>query len=273
MAYADILVHVDDTRTCAQRLKIADLLAEGHGARLIGLHVRPRPDLPAFVTAQYGAEVESAFTRFNAETASRAKAFFDALTTTDGRQREWRDVEGVTTAELCLHARYVDLTVVGQSDGESESGLADALVLDTGRPVLVVPHAGHFDTIGRRVLIAWNASREATRAVHDAMAILKRADLVHVMAINPHGGAAGHGDVPGADLCLHLSRHGVKAVCEHITSDDLGVGAMLLSRAADEDIDLIVMGAWGRSRLSERILGGATRHLLRHMTVPVLMSH
>ena len=114
---------------------------------------------------------------------------------------------------------------------------------------------------------------EATRAVHDALPILVGARLVHVIAVNPSGGMAGHGDVPGADICLHLSRHGVNAVCEHIRSEDLKIGEMLLSRAADEDVDLLVMGAYGRSRLRELVMGGATRHLLGHMTVPVLMSH
>jgi len=123
------------------------------------------------------------------------------------------------------------------------------------------------------VLVAWNASREATRAVHDALPILERADLVHVMAINPDHGRAGHGDIPGADICLHLSRHGVKAVCEHITADDLDPGEMLLSRAADEDCDLIVMGGYGHSRMRQLVLGGTTRQLLAHMTVPVLFSH
>lgn len=273
MAYADILVHVDDGAPCAVRLALADWLAGDQGARLIGVHVRPRPDLPAFVTAQYGAEVETAFIRYNDEAASRAKALFEALGPAEGAAREWRDTEGIVVAELCLHARYADLTVVGQADGEGAAGLPGSLVLDIGRPVLVVPYAGRFETVGRRALVAWNASREATRAVHDALPILKRAELVHVMAVNPHGGPDGHGDVPGADLCLHLSRHGVTAVCEHIASEDLAVGEMLLSRAADLDIDLIVMGAYGRSRLRELVMGGATRHLLRHMTVPVLMSH
>jgi nucleotide-binding universal stress UspA family protein len=146
-------------------------------------------------------------------------------------------------------------------------------VLEVGRPVLVVPSVGQFPTLGQRVLVAWNASREATRAVHDALPLLRRSRRTQVVVINPQGGAGGHGDIPGADIGLHLSRHGVNAVCERISADDVETGALLLSRAADEGADLIVMGAYGHSRLSELVLGGATRHILRHMTVPVLLSH
>jgi nucleotide-binding universal stress UspA family protein len=137
----------------------------------------------------------------------------------------------------------------------------------------VVPYAGTFKTIGQRVLVAWNAGREATRAVNDALPLLEGAAKVTVLAINPHGGLRGHGEVPGADIALHLARHGVRAEASAIKSDDVEIGALLLSQAADLNADLIVMGAYGHSRLREVVLGGATREILRSMTVPVLLSH
>lgn len=274
MAFKDILVHVDSSPHCKTRLALAAKLAQAQDAHLIALNVRTRPVLPQFITAQYGSQIEKIRDDFNAEAARDARAAFDAIQPAHGVTTEWRDVDGKLVDSVSLHARYADVTVIGQSESdEGERPLPDALVLDVGRPVLVVPYAGRFETVGERVVVAWNGSREATRAVHDALPILTKAKLVHVIAVNPSGGMAGHGDVPGADICLHLSRHGVNAVCEHIKSEDLNVGEMLLSRAADEDADLIVMGAYGRSRLRELVLGGATRHLLRHMTVPVLMSH
>lgn len=274
MAYKDILVHVDNTPHSKLRLGLAAKLAQAQDAHVIALNVRTRPVLPQFITAQYGPQIERIRDEFNAEAAREARAVFDSIQPSHGVTTEWRDVDGSLVESVALHARYADVTVIGQSENdEGERPLPDALVMDVGRPVLVVPYAGSFDTIGERVLVAWNGSREATRAVHDALPILKKAKLAHVIAVNPSGGMAGHGDVPGADICLHLSRHGVNAVCEHIKSEDLNVGEMLLSRAADESADLIVMGAYGRSRLRELVLGGATRHLLRHMTVPVLMSH
>ncbi|MGE5547657.1 MAG: universal stress protein [Solirubrobacterales bacterium] len=275
MAFKDILVHVDDGAQCRARVELAGRLAETEGAHLIGLNVRTRAVLPQFVRSQYGVQIEEIRQNFNAQATEKARAAFDSVPHPHGVTAEWRDVEGELAPTVALHARYADITVIGQGAGgdNNERPLVDAVVLDVGRPVLVVPQGGTFATVGRKVLVAWNGSREATRAVHDALPILKRAELAHVIAVNPTGGMAGHGDVPGADICLHLSRHGVNAVCEHVRAEDLDIGQMLLSRAADEQADLIVMGAYGRSRLSELVLGGATRHLLRNMTVPVLMSH
>jgi nucleotide-binding universal stress UspA family protein len=139
--------------------------------------------------------------------------------------------------------------------------------------VLIVPYAGHFDNVGRRVLIAWNATREAARAVSDAMPLLTSAELVTVPPIDPREGPHGHGELPGADIGLHLARHGVKAQIERTVSAGMPVGEVLLSRVADLGADLIVMGAYGHSRAREVLLGGATRSVLRSMSVPVLMSH
>jgi nucleotide-binding universal stress UspA family protein len=138
---------------------------------------------------------------------------------------------------------------------------------------LVVPYAGRFERIGERVLVAWNASREAARAVSDSLPLLSRAKSVTVMAVNPKSGPNAHGDVPGADIALFLARHGIKTEATQVFADDVDIGDMLLSRAADLGTDLLVMGAYGRSRLTELMLGGATRQILSEMTIPVLMSH
>ncbi|MBX9633823.1 MAG: universal stress protein [Magnetospirillum sp.] len=274
MAFKDILVHMDNTPHSRVRLTLAAKLAQAQDGHVIALNVRTHPVLPQYIVSQYGAHVDKIREAFNEEAACEARAAFDAILPGYGITTEWRDVDGPLVETVGLHARYADISIIGQTESdEGERPLPDSLIMDVGRPVLVVPFAGTFDTIGQRVIVAWNGSREATRAVHDALPILKKASRTHVIAINPTGGMAGHGAIPGADICLHLSRHGVNAVCEHIKSDDLNVGQMLLSRAADEDADLIVMGAYGRSRLRELVLGGATRHLLRHMTAPVLLSH
>nr|AAC33476.2 unknown [Azospirillum brasilense] len=125
----------------------------------------------------------------------------------------------------------------------------------------------------RRVLVAWNGSREAARAVADAMPILTAAKRVVVMAVNPKAGPAGIGDEPGADIAKHLSRHGCRVEATHIVTDQIDPGDTLLNTVADESCDLLVMGAYARSRVREQVLGGMTRYMLEHMTVPVLMSH
>ncbi|MBV8576692.1 MAG: universal stress protein, partial [Acetobacteraceae bacterium] len=189
-----------------------------------------------------------------------------------------REIPEGPDADPALHARYADLAILGQLDPDRvETELIrprpEQVALASGCPVLIVPYAGHFDKLGRRVLIAWSATREAARAVKDAMPFLTSAELVTVLTIDPREGPHGHGELPGADIALHLARHGVKAQIERTVSAGVPVGEALLSRAADLGVDLIVMGAYGHSRAREVLLGGATRSVLRSMTVPVLMSH
>jgi nucleotide-binding universal stress UspA family protein len=166
-------------------------------------------------------------------------------------------------------AREPDL-IIGSSRSKKFDGIAAAdwprpeqVALASGRPVLIVPYAGHFDNVGRRVLIAWNATREAARAVSDAMPLLTSTELVTVLTIDPREGPHGHGKLPGADIALHLARHGVEAQIERTVSAGMPVGEVLLSRVADLGADLIVMGAYGHSRAREVLLGGATRSVLR----------
>jgi nucleotide-binding universal stress UspA family protein len=212
------------------------------------------------------------------EAARGAQQLFRSRADVAGITTEWREREGDVAEIASLHARYADLVIVGQMEpglpaGHSARALPERLLLGVGRPILVVPYAGVFTTVGERVLVAWNASREATRAVNDALPLLQRASQVTVLAINPRGGVSGDGDVPGADLALHLSRHGVKAEASWVPAQDIEVAAMLLSWACDCQADLIVMGGYGHSRIRELVLGGATREMLQIMTVPTLMSH
>lgn len=278
MALKDILVHVDNGKTCKHRIELAINMALAHDAHLTGLFVVARPQVPPFVQAYIGNDIlETQYKALLAQAAEREKEF-RTLCDRSGVKYEWRSVEGDVNEEVVVQARYADLTIIGQVNPEEEAtaggeDLPDRLVLMAGRPVLVIPYVGNFAKLGERILVAWDASRLATRAVNDAMSVLTKAKKVEVLAVNPKGGDGGHGEVVGADICLHLARHGVKAEAQHVVADDMDAGNMLLSRAADEGIDLIVMGAYGHRRLRELVLGGVTRHMLTHMTVPVLMSH
>ena len=150
--------------------------------------------------------------------------------------------------------------------------MPDNVILSCGRPVLVIPYVGDYETIGENIMIAWDASAMAARAVHDALPVLQAAKTVTVMVVIPKDGGPETGDLPGAAISAHLARHGISAEADHMQSD-LDPGNMLLSRAADKSADLIVMGAYGHARWTEMMLGGVTKHLLAHMTVPTLMSH
>jgi nucleotide-binding universal stress UspA family protein len=280
MAFKDLLVVVDHGRSCPARIDLAVRLARDFGAHLTGLYVSAPPYMPPAVLAQLPLEVHEMQARTRRDEAERARTLY-----ADGIERggpgltsEWRAAEGEVADVASLHTRYADLAVIGQTDPDeiplgASGDLPERLVLGAGRPVLVVPYAGRFTTVGERVLLAWNATREATRAANDALPLLQRATRVTVLSVNPRSSSGGHGPIPGADIALHLARHGVRAEVSSVATDDVAVDDMLLSQAADSGADLLVMGGYGHSRLGELVLGGATRHILRQITLPVFMSH
>jgi nucleotide-binding universal stress UspA family protein len=281
MSYKDLLVVLGSEASARGRLELAAMLAERFEAHLVGLYARPIPEPPRHLGYYDPALLEPFFqeVRMQAqEEAAKQREAFEHVAGLRGISAEWREVPEGLEADPALHARYADLTILGQLDpdrGEAEllRPRPEHVTLASGRPVLAVPYAGHFASVGQRVLIGWTATREAARAVSDAMPLLMSAERVTVLTIDPHEGPRGHGELPGADISLHLSRHGVKAEVERTVSADLPVGEVLLSRAADLGVDLLVIGAYGHSRARELLLGGVTRTLLRSMTVPVLMSH
>lgn len=278
MSLKDILVHLDDTSPTRARLEAAITLARRNEAHLIGLCVIGLPRIPEFARLQIPDEVLLHQRQMAEAAAAHAEAMFQEQVRRADVRGEWRRTVGDPVAQLALHGRYADVVIVGQRDPSGEEGaedprLPDELILAMGRPVLVVPYVGTFAAVGERIMVAWDASRLATRALNDALPLMAGAKKVVVIAVNPHPGDDGHGEIPSADICLHLARHGINAEAQHLYADDIDVGAMLLSRAADAGIDLMVCGAYGHARWRELVLGGVTRHLLRHMTMPVLMSH
>lgn len=279
MVYKTILVHCDASRSIADRLAIAVGVAERSQAHLVGLHARPLFQPPAF--AEIGYPMDTIFkeheTAVKAGEAIASAAFAKAV---KGKEitTEWRSVDGHADGLLTIHARYADLTIVGQSDPEASglplpSDLPESVALATGRGTLVVPYAGGRKAPGSNIMLCWNASRESSRAASEALPLLKAAGTVTVLIVEPRTSSAGHGAVPGADVATWLSRHGIKVTVQREVAADGDVGGVILSRAMDLGADLIVMGIYGRSRLREWVLGGASRTLLASMTVPVLMAH
>jgi nucleotide-binding universal stress UspA family protein len=281
MSYKDLLVVLDSEAATRGRIDLASALAERFEAHLVGLYPLPIPGVPRHLGYYDPALLAPFFEELRVrtrDTANKVRESFEHVAGLRGISAEWREIPEGPEADPALHARYVDLTILGQLDpdrGEAEMirPRPDQVTLASGRPILVVPYAGHFETVGKRVLVGWNSTREAARAVNDAMPLLVAAEMVTVLTIDAREGPHGHGALPGADISLHMARHGVKAEIERTVSADLSVGDVLLSRAADLGADLLVMGAYGHSRARELLLGGATRALLRSMTIPVLMSH
>lgn len=271
--YKDILLHVDTANAMGHRQQAAQRLAERFNAHVTGLFVIEPLTIPAYAGMNLGADLLAEGQRASQEAADGARRSFERQMNSAGVASEWRLAEGLTSNVITTHGRYGDLVVLGQHDPAEGlgAGIVDDVVMSVGRPVLVVPYVGLRATLGRRILLAWNGSRESVRALHDAMGLLQAAEQVVVMSVNPAEDESRH--IAGADISRHLARHGVEAVVNSTVSRDIEIGDTLLSRAADEDVDLIVMGAYGHSRIREMVLGGATRQILGHMTVPVLMSH
>jgi nucleotide-binding universal stress UspA family protein len=284
MGYKEILVTVGTGPAGSERLDLAAALAERFEAHLIGLHTALTPLAPAaggYFERFDRSLLDPLYREFSeglVEREQTARSLFSEVAAKRRLAAEWRTSAGYPSEDAALHGRYVDLVILGQTDPDNiEEALVspspEEVALAVGRPVLVVPYAGQFQECGRRVLVAWNASRAATRAINDAMPLLAGAEAVTVLSVDPTEDGRAHGDVPGMDIAVHLARHGVKADVESTASGGIGVGNALLSRASDIGADLLVMGAYGHSRLREMILGGATREVLDHVSLPVLMAH
>lgn len=276
MSYKTIVVHVDDSIHAAQRIRIAAALAAEHGAHLTGVAATgvsrfADPNSLSELAAGAAAGTISALR----ERASAALSAFEQRARAAGVTAfEAALVEDDTGGAMELRARYADLVVVSQVDRDEPdtsigTGLPEYLMLNTGRPVLIVPYAGTFPTVGANALVAWDESVEATRAVSNALPMLERARKVTVAVFNA---APSEGHQPGHDIALFLARHGVTCEVRSVSSP-AAVGPCMLSMACDLGSDLIVMGGYGHSRLREMLLGGATAAILESMTVPVLMSH
>jgi len=278
MSYQTILVHCDAGKKVSCHLDVAAELAGRFGSVFVGLHAQPPFEAPAFAEGAFsmGPIFKAYEEGAKADLATSRSAFDKAL---KGRHvpAEWRIIDDYPEEALTIAARYADLLVVGQSTPDNATitpeNLPESVALATGRPVLVVPHVGADKPPGKKVMLCWNASRESARAASDAMPFLKAANEVIVLIVDPKASANGHGAEPGADVATWLARHGVKVSVQREVAGDTDIGNVILSRAADLDVDLIVMGAYGHSRMRELVMGGVSRTLLSSMTVPVLMSH
>jgi nucleotide-binding universal stress UspA family protein len=276
VTYKTFLVHIDNGPRCEARLEVAIRLAHQHEAHLVGLHALSVFSLPSYAVAEAGNSILEYQRNAAVAAAKSAEANFRKKVAAAGLpSTEWRSSYEDVTEVVTLHARYADVVVLGQPNPTDEAGVgtdfAERLVLAAGRPALLIPYVGKVETLGKRVLVAWSATRESTRAVTDAIPMLRLAESVNVVAFNPRGES--HGQVPGADIGLYLARHGIRVEVSYYRANDIDVGNQLLSRAADLGTDLIVMGGYGHSRLKELVMGGATRTILGSMTVPVMMSH
>lgn len=252
-------------------------LAEIFEAHVLGIAVSYEPVIPGTVMGGIPPEVIEG-QRVESDTKARtAVARFEQASKRAGVSAETHTISASIAGaadEIGRIGRRFDLIVVGQPDRQKslpDEVVDEGVLLESGRPVVFVPYIHKGGATLDRIMVCWDGSRTAARAIADAMPVLKKAKQVEVVIISDKPGKTD--EVPGADLGQHLARHGLKIDVKRITSPDMDVPSTILSYAADSSADMIVMGGYGHSRLREFVLGGATRGLLEAMTVPVLMSH
>lgn len=275
MCYKTILVHVDASPASSGRIRLAIGLAQAAGAHLVGSALT---GVSRFVTPGMVACGDTRLAERCADlrhAAAMALERFDALVRAEGlASSEARLIDDDVDGGIALQARYCDLVVVGQS-GAGAAGLRDDLpehlLLTSGRPILVLPHAGDAGSLDGHALVAWDGSIEATRAVTGALPLLRAARTTTVVACGDASWRPGEDD-PCARLAAWLGRHGIAARTGHppATGD---VGEALQSTAADIGAGLLVMGGYGHAHYRELLLGGVTANVLRTLTLPVLLAH
>lgn len=278
MGYKDILVYADTTKEATVRLDTAARLALSQGAHLTALHIDRAPYMPVeLVGTGMAAQVRQWQKTVQTERAEKIRAIVQQSSERHGIAIEWRQQEGALDEVLLSQSAYADLIVVSQPGDplDLEQPIAPSpggLALSSARPVLVIPNRAGEYQVGKTILIAWKPCPESARAVHDALPLLKMAKSVTILEVNPEAGP-GPDRLVGAEIAQHLARHGVKVSVVAANEKGASEGATILARAAEIGADMIVMGAYGHSRLREAVLGGVTHHLLKHHSIPIFMAH
>ncbi len=276
MALKHIFVHLDESDRCGARLALAIELAQKFEALLTGFFAENDPQVMTVALL----DAESVL----GPGAHRVEEWFRERVGAAGVRADWATAMTVGDAalieEVVAAVQASDLAILGQhephrSDIRAPAELAEQIVLHGGRPVLIVPYAGTFHHVGRRIMVAWNSGREAARALNDAIPLLRAAEHVTLVAINveERGKAQAQDDGPFLHIRRHLAAHGIRVETDRMIVENIDAMDLLLGRLTDEAVDLLVMGAHGHYGFPYTHRGGSTRHILRQMTVPVLMSH
>ncbi|MFN0194492.1 MAG: universal stress protein [Aestuariivirga sp.] len=280
MAYKTILVCLNEISRLNQLIGAAAALGGTYDAHVSGLYVIPSVQVYPSVGFEAAPQVFEGNRTFFKENLAKTKDAFETAMRKEGLSFDFRNVDSSTPIiadEVIAQGRAADLILLSQTDAGEMSGVerdfVEQVVMAAGRPVLVLPFKGEPKIDFSEVILGWDGGREAACATFDALPILKSAKRVRVLRIDPQKDPSLRGKVAGADIAETLARHSVKAETMAYPTEGLGEGQALLRCAGDNGADLIVMGAYGHSRLTEFIFGGATRHILANLDRPILMSH
>lgn len=267
-----LLVHVDATPQSAVRLKLAEQIALAHGARATAVYAVTSALMRYPLAMAAGADMAPALAEVDAQRLEAARKLYAA--TVSAAQVGWMECNGAPIADTAGQALYADLLVLGQRAADETRDIdvppdfVSSVLIASGRPAIVVPHIARAPLKLERVLVAWKPTRESAHAVTAALPLLQQAASVTVVSFD-------EGDEPAADTGIvgYLRQHGVQAAFKREVASETSVGDQLLSLAADEQSDLLVMGCYGHGRAREWVLGGVSRTVIASMTIPVLMAH
>jgi nucleotide-binding universal stress UspA family protein len=254
-------------------------LVRAFGAHVSGIHAEPSPGAHVAVLAGDMVSIDESAIDAARERMGKVRSLFVDVCQREGVPHDWRGMEtfaGDSATASLPSVNAADLVVVQQSDPDDlDTVFADleSLIFDSGRPVLVLPYVNTTPVDPKRVVIAWKPSREAARAVFDALPLLHRAQEIEILVVDAKASPEHSAGMIAADIAAALSRHGLNVTISNQNSAGLPVGDVIENRVADTGVDLLVMGAYSQSPMRELLFGGVTRTLLKSMTVPVLMSH
>jgi nucleotide-binding universal stress UspA family protein len=276
MALKDILTIVDLSGS-QPAPKYALELGRQYDAHVTGLAIAFEPVVPAFAAAPMPVDYLEAAHEQAVGAAKDAQKQFEELARLSGDKSESRVEEILTGGPLesvLQHCRTTDLVVIGQTNPDTPEPMRELLIetvlFESGVPVLLVPYIGVSDYTPNNVVIAWDGSSTATRAIHAALPMLDKSDKITVLVVEKK---AEGGSQPGAEIATYLARHGLDVTIDVVTNPQTSIADTLLNYVSDHGNDLVVMGGYGHSRMREFLFGGATREILEAMTVPVLMAH
>lgn len=279
MSYKTLLVQIDQSVQSSERINLAATLADTEQAHLIGTAMTgiSRVVFEAGIFKHHDPAFDHHVQVLRQYADKSLELFESAMERQPGLSSESRLLDDDAVGGISLQARYVDLVLIGQFDSSAGvpgllPSFPESVLMNCVRPVLILPSIYRFSALPTHAIIAWDGSMTAARAITGSLPLLKRAGKVGLVVFNPGERPDTHGEQPGADMALYLSRQGV-SVEVMVRETTTEAGDALLSLCADEGADLLVMGAYGHSRFRELLLGGATRQILDSMIVPVLMAH
>src|SRR5688572_26602999 len=278
-AYKTILVSLNEIERLDALLDWTASLAKDLGSHVIGLYVIPAPSVYPAVGPYVVPEVFDGLTRYFEEQSKNARARFDAVLSRRGLAGEWLEIRAQvpslseTVSEI---GRCADLVVLSEINRDGKTGVeldfAENVILGVARPVVILPRAIQ-PVAGDLIACGYNGSKEASRALHEAIPLLLKARDVRLIWVDPPEEESPPALPPGALMAASLNRHGVKAKVETLPSNGRNAAAVVVARAQELEARILIMGAYGHSRIREFVLGGATRHALSNIPIPLFMSH